>query len=40
LLVIKWTQEKGKRKEIKEVFRTLKARIVAAADEIKKDFKL
>jgi hypothetical protein len=35
-----WTQEEGKRKEIKEVFRTLKARIVAAADEIKKDFKL
>jgi hypothetical protein len=40
LLVIKWTQKKGKRKEIKEVFKTLKSRIVAAADEIKKDFKL
>jgi HPt (histidine-containing phosphotransfer) domain-containing protein len=40
LLIIEWTREEGKRKEIKEVFRTLKIRIAAAADEIKKDFKL
>jgi hypothetical protein len=40
LLIMEWAQEEGKRKEIKEVFRTLKTRIAAAADEIKKDFKL
>ena len=40
LLIIEWTREEGKRKEIKEVFRSLKTRIGAAADEIKKDFKL
>ena len=40
LLIMEWTQEEGKRKEIKEVFRTLKTRIAAATDEIKKDFKL
>ena len=40
LFIIDWTREGGKRKEIKEVFRSLKTRIGAAADEIKKDFKL
>ena len=40
LLIIKWTKVEGKRKEIKEVFKSLKARIGDAADEIKKDFKL
>ena len=30
----------GKRKEIKEVFKSLKTRIGDAVDEIKKDFKL
>ena len=40
LLIIEWTKEEGKRKEIKEVYKSLKERIGAAADEIKKDFKL
>ena len=40
VFIMDWTQEEGKRKEIKEVYKSLKERIGAAADEIKKDFKL
>lgn len=40
VLIMNWTKEEGKRKEIKDVFRSLKTRIDDAVDEIKKDFKL
>jgi hypothetical protein len=35
-----WSKAEGKRKEIKEVFKSLKDRIDLAIKEIKKDFKL
>ena len=38
--IMNWTKVEGKRKEIKEVFKSLKNRINAAADEIRKDFNL
>lgn len=38
--IMNWTKEEGKRKEIKDVFRSLKTRIGDAVEEIKKDFKL
>lgn len=40
MLIMNWTKEEGKRKEIKEVFKSLKTRIGEATNEIKKDFKL
>lgn len=40
MLIINWTKEEGKRKEIKEVFKSLKNRVSEATEEIKKDFKL
>ena len=40
MLIMNWTKQEGKRKEIKEVFKSLKTRIGDAVDEIKKDFKL
>lgn len=35
-----WTQDQGKTKEIKEVFKSLKKRIKCARVELKKDFEL
>jgi HPt (histidine-containing phosphotransfer) domain-containing protein len=40
MLIMNWTKQEGKRKEIKDVFKSLKTRINEAAEEIKKDFKL
>lgn len=40
MLIMNWTKEEGKRKEIKDVFKSLKTRISEATDEIKKDFRL
>ncbi len=40
MLIMNWTKQEGKRKEIKEVFKSLKSRISEATEEIKKDFKL
>lgn len=40
LQIMAWTRVEGKRKEIKEVFKSLKERIDLAVKEIKKDFKL
>jgi hypothetical protein len=38
--IMNWSKSNGKRKEIKEVFKSLKDRIDLAIKEIKKDFKL
>ena len=38
--IMTWAKAEGKRKEIKEVFKSLKDRIDLAVKEIKKDFKL
>lgn len=38
--IMTWAKAEGIRKEIKEVFKSLKARIELAVKEIKKDFKL
>ncbi len=40
LQIMNWSKAEGKRKEIKEVFKSLKDRIDLAIKEIKKDFKL
>jgi hypothetical protein len=40
LQIMSWTKTEGKRKEIKEVYKSLKDRIDLASKEIKKDFKL
>ncbi|TAF08595.1 MAG: histidine kinase [Flavobacteriia bacterium] len=40
LQIITWAKAEGKRKEIKEVFKSLKDRVELAVKEIKKDFKL
>lgn len=40
MLVMNWTKEEGKRKEIKDVFKSLKSRVEEAVVEIKKDFNL
>lgn len=40
LQIEQWTRDKGKKKEIKEVYKSLKARVDAALDEVKKDFNL
>lgn len=38
--IMNWTKSEGKKKEIKEVFKSLKDRIELAIKEIKKDFKI
>ncbi|RAR75648.1 Hpt domain-containing protein [Flavobacterium aciduliphilum] len=40
LQIESWTKAKGKRKEIEEVFKSLKAQLDKAIKEIKKDFNL
>lgn len=40
LQVMEWTKSEGKRKEIKEVFKSLKEHIDNALKEIKKDYNL
>ena len=40
LEIMTWAKAEGKRKEIKEVFKSLKDRVELAVKEIKKDFKL
>ena len=40
LQIMSWAKAEGKRKEIKEVFKSLKDRVELAVKEIKKDFKL
>jgi HPt (histidine-containing phosphotransfer) domain-containing protein len=40
LQIMTWSKMEGKRKEIEEVFKSLKDRIDLASKEIKKDFKL
>ena len=40
LQIMTWAKAEGKRKEIKEVFKSLKDRVELAVKEIKKDFKL
>ena len=38
--IMTWAKSEGKRKEIKEIFKSLKDRVDLAVKEIKKDFKL
>ncbi len=40
LLVEDWTKKQGKRKEIKETFKSIKTQIENAVKEIKKDFSM
>jgi HPt (histidine-containing phosphotransfer) domain-containing protein len=40
LQIEQWTRDQGKKKEIKEVYKSLKTRVDAALDEVKKDFNL
>ncbi|MEW5676132.1 histidine kinase [Flavobacterium enshiense] len=40
LQVMEWTKSEGKRKEIKEVFKSLKEHIENALKEVKKDYNL
>ena len=40
LQILNWAKTEGKRKEIKEVYKSLKEHIDLASKEIKKDFKL
>ena len=40
LVIEDWTKREGKRKEIKETFKSLEARVEKAIKEIKKDFSL
>jgi len=40
LLVMEWTKREGKRKEIKEVFKSIEDQIDKAVKEIHKDFDL
>lgn len=40
LQIEQWTRDKGKKKEIKEVYKSLKVRVDAALEEVKKDFNL
>lgn len=40
LQIEQWTRDKGKKKEIKEVYKSLKSRVDAALEEVKKDFNL
>lgn len=38
--IMTWAKSEGKRKEIKEIFKSLKERVDLAVKELKKDFKL
>lgn len=38
--IMNWSKSEGKRKEIKEIFKSLKDRVDLAVKELKKDFKL
>lgn len=40
LQIEQWTRDQGKKKEIKEVYKSLKSRVDAALDEVKKDFNM
>ncbi len=40
LQVEQWTRDKGKKKEIEEIFKSLSSRIDSALSEVKKDFNL
>ena len=40
LQIMEWTKSEGKRKEIKEVFKSLKEHIENALKEVKKDYNL
>lgn len=40
LLIMNWSKDAGKRKEIKDIYKALKEKIDAAVIELKKDFKL
>ncbi|WP_395059582.1 histidine kinase [Flavobacterium sp.] len=40
LQIEQWTKDKGKKKEIKEIYKSMSARIDLALAEIKKDFSL
>ncbi len=40
LEIMSWTKSEGKRKEIKEIYKSLKERVDLAVKELKKDFKL
>jgi ABC-type Fe3+-citrate transport system substrate-binding protein len=40
LLVMEWTKREGKRKEIKEVFKSIEDQVDKAVKEIHKDFNL
>ena len=40
LLIMNWSKKEGKRKEIKDIYKSLKEKVDAAVLEIKKDFNL
>lgn len=40
LQVMTWAKSEGKKKEIKEVYKSLKERVDLAIKELKKDFKI
>lgn len=40
LQIEQWTRDQGKKKEIKEIYKSLKDRVEAALQEVKKDFNL
>lgn len=40
LEIMSWAKSEGKRKEIKEIYKSLKDRVGLAVKELKKDFKL
>ena len=40
LQIEQWTKNLGKKKEIKEIFKSLESRVNDASNEIKKDFNL
>lgn len=40
ILIMDWAKQQGKRKEIKEVFKSLKEKVELTSNEIRKDFKI
>lgn len=40
LQILEWANKKGKKKEIKEIFKSFKDRISMSVKELKKDFKI
>lgn len=40
LQIMNWSKQEGRRKDVKEIFKSLKERMDLAVKEIKKDFKL